>query len=463
LRNGQFGTVHFATFFYLCGKYSANMDFFNRETEIERLHVIKNASEKHAQMTVVTGRRRIGKTQLLLEATKNYITLYFFIAKKSEQFLCQDFVQEIKNKLSVPILGEINSFSLLFEYLMDYSKSNNLTVIIDEFQEFYNINPSIYSDIQRIWDLNKDSSKMNLLLSGSVYSLMHKIFENYKEPLFGRANNHLRVKPFKTNVLKDILQKYNSNYTNEDLLALYAFTGGIAKYIQLFIDNGAFTKDEMVEYMIKEDSILISEGKNILIEEFGKEYTIYFSILSSIAKGENTRAKIESLLQKEIGGYLTRLERDFGIISKSIPLFSKSETKNVRYIIDDNFLNFWFRFIFKYSHMIEISAFLELKTIILRDFETYSGIVLERYFMTKMKEIGGFTEIGGYWDRKGLIEIDFIGINELNKTADFVEIKRNKNKIDNNKLEQNTKSIINDLGVLENYQIRNMGWSLEDM
>jgi uncharacterized protein len=439
------------------------MEFFNRESEIEKLASIKKASENIAQMTVVTGRRRIGKTQLLLAATKNDTTLYFFVAKKSEQFLCQDFVEEVKTKLSVNIFGEINSFTKLFEYLIDLSKQTNFTLIIDEFQEFYNINSSVYSDMQRIWDLNKNTSKMNLLLSGSVYSLMHKIFENYKEPLFGRANNHLKIKPFKTNVLKDILGKYSAKYKNEDLLALYLFTGGVAKYVQLFMDNGAYTKDKMIDYLIQEDSILIGEGKNILIEEFGKEYAIYFSILTCIAKGDNSRAKIEAAVNKEVGGYLTRMERDFGIISKAIPMFSKSETKNVRYIIGDNFLNFWFRFIYKYSHMIEIGAFTELKAIINRDYDTYSGIILERYFKAQRMEMGGYTQIGSYWDRKGTVEIDFIGINEITKTAEFVEIKKNKNKISTEKLIGQSTKIVADLGVLSNFNLIFNEWSLEDM
>ncbi len=439
------------------------MEFFNRETEIEKLASIRKASEKMAQMTVVTGRRRVGKTQLLIAATKNDTTLYFFVAKKSEQFLCQDFVEEIKSKLSVNIFGEINSFTKLFEFLIEHSKQTNFTLIIDEFQEFYNINSSIYSDMQRIWDLNKDTSKLNLLLSGSVYSLMHKIFEDYKEPLFGRANNHLRIKPFKTNVLKEILAKYSPNYSPDDLLALYTFTGGVAKYVQLFMDNGATTKVKMIDYMIQEDSILIGEGKNILIEEFGKEYTIYFSILTSIAQCENSRAKIETTVNKEVGGYLTRMERDFGIISKAIPMFSKSETKNVKYIVEDNFLNFWFRFIYKYSHFIEIGAFDELKTIVNRDYDTYSGLILERYFKTKKMEIGGFTNIGGYWDRKGTIEIDFIGVNEIKKTVVFAEIKKNKERLSKGKLQAQVAVLMNDLGVLNDYKINYNLWSIEDM
>jgi len=107
--------------------------------------------------------------------------------------------------LNPPILGEVNSFSVLFEYIVQLSYEQNITLIIDEFQEFFTVNPSVYSDMQRIWDLHKDKAKLNLIVSGSVISLMYKIFENYKEPLFGRANHFIKLQAFKTNTLKEIL------------------------------------------------------------------------------------------------------------------------------------------------------------------------------------------------------------------------------------------------------------------
>ena len=161
--------------------YVCDMKFYNREKEIKKLLEIKEQSKKNAQFSVVTGRRRIGKTQLLLKSYENTKFLYFFVAKKSEVILCQDFLQELKEKLNPPILGEVNSFSVLFEYIVQLSYEQNITLIIDEFQEFFTVNPSVYSDMQRIWDLHKDKAKLNLIVSGSVISLMYKIFENYKE------------------------------------------------------------------------------------------------------------------------------------------------------------------------------------------------------------------------------------------------------------------------------------------
>lgn len=429
------------------------MKFYDREKEISILLDIQKRSLSNAQMTVVTGRRRVGKTQLLLKATENQPTLYFFVARKAESLLCQDFTQEIKDKLSVPIYGEINQFGKLFKFLMEISKDRSFNLIIDEFQEFYKIAPYVYSDIQHYWDVNKEESKINLIFSGSVNSLMHKIFQNSKEPLFGRATSLLKVKPFETSVLKEILSDSNPQFSPEDLLGLYSFTGGIAKYVQLLIDSGANNFESMLNNIIKEDSIFLLEGKNMLIEEFGKEYTIYFSILTSIARGENSRSKIESIVGKEIGGYLTKLEHDYGLISKATPILSKVETKNVRYFIDDIFLSFWFRFIYKYSYMIEINGLNQLKEIIQRDYSTFSGKNLEKYFRSQYMENQNYTRIGGYWDRKGENEIDMIAINEINKTIEIIEIKRNENNFNMIKLMEKGNHFIQSSGLSSDYKI----------
>lgn len=439
------------------------MKFYDRETEILRLHEIQKQSLSNAQFTVITGRRRIGKTQLLLHATSGQPTLYFFVARKAESFLCQDFLHEIKEKLHIPVLGDVSSFGVLFKYLMEYSKTKPFNLIIDEFQEFFHIAPSVYSEMQHYWDINKNESKINLMVCGSVFSLMHKIFESSNEPLFGRASCLMKIKPFTTSVLKEILNNHTPTWSPEDLLALFTFTGSVAKYIQLFMDEGAYTKQTMLDRIIREDSLFLQEGKNMLIEEFGKEYATYFTILSAIARGENKRSKIEAIVKKEVGGYLTKLEQDYSLISKATPIFAKTETKNVRYIIEDNLLTFWFRFIYKYSHIIEIGGFDELKKIIIRDYSTFSGKILERYFRTKLMEEKRFTHIGGYWDRKGETEIDLIAVNELEKYAEFIEVKRNPAEINFEKLREKSFAFMRATGELKDYKISYRGLSLKEM
>ncbi len=440
------------------------MKFHDRTAELNLLKKIHNQSLISAKMTVVVGRRRTGKTMLLLEATKSQPTLYFFVAKKSEVLLCHDFVDEITKKLDYPIFGEIISFTTLFKLLMELSKTKPFNLIIDEFQDFQGINPSIYSDMQHHWDVNKNDSKINLFLCGSIFSLMKKIFENSHEPLFGRADYRIHLKPFHTSVLKQILKENNPDYTPRDLLAFYTFTGGVAKYIQLFIDNQALTLEAMVDLMTNENSLFITEGKTLLIEEFGKDYSIYFSILTSIAQGDNSRSRMENALHQEIGGgYLTRLEKDYGLITKLRPVLAKSETKNIKYVLIDNFLTFWFRFIYKYSHFIESGGHEELKRIILRDYPTFSGKMLERYFWDQQRETGKNTLVGGHWDKKGENEIDLIALNEIDKTALIAEIKCNPENIRMEKLSEKVAALKLRETLLQDYQIKLKGFSMQDM
>ena len=439
------------------------MRFFDRTEEIASLREIRAIAKNNAQFTVVTGRRRIGKTYLVWKAYKDEPILYFFVARKAESDLCEDYRLEIENKLGIPTMGRVEYFADVFEFLMKLSVERPVTLFIDEFQEFFRVNKSVYSDMQRIWDLYSQQARMNLIVCGSIYSMMSKIFKDKKEPLYNRQTRFMTVRSFRPTVLKEILAEYNPGYTAEDLLALYSFTGGVAKYVQLLVDAGATTKEKMLDQMVKADSIFLGEGKAILIEEFGKDYGIYFSILSAIARGKTSRSEIESVIGREIGGYLTKLENEYGIIAKKQPLFERSSTKNVRYMLEDNFFIFWFRFIYKYSYMLEIENYESLKTIINRDYETFSGLMLERYFRCVLIERQAYTRIGVWWDRKGENEIDIVAENELNDEAVFFEVKRKAANIDMEVLEQKVAVFLRATGEFKGYDISYKGLSMDDM
>ena len=439
------------------------MRFFDRTEEITSLHEIRRMSKDNAQFTVITGRRRIGKTSLVWKAYEDEPILYFFVARKAEGDLCEDYRIEIEDKLGIPTMGRAEHFADVFEFLMKLSTERPVTLFMDEFQEFFRVNKSVYSDMQRIWDIYSPKSRMNLVVCGSIYSMMTKIFKNKKEPLYNRQTRFMTVRPFTPAVLKEILTEYHPGHTAEDLLALYSFTGGVAKYVQLLMDTGATTKAAMLDHIIKADSIFLGEGKAILIEEFGKDYGVYFSILSAIARGKTSRSEIENVVGREIGGYLTKLENEYEVIAKKQPLFEKSSTKNVRYTIEDNFFTFWFRFIYKYSYMLEIENYESLKTIINRDYETFSGLMLERYFKRVLIERQAFTRIGGWWDRKGENEIDIVAENELSEEASFFEVKRKAGNIDMEALKQKAAAFLRATGEFKEYEISYKGLSMDDM
>ena len=185
------------------------MKFFDREKEINMLKDIQAESFDSAQLTVLTGRRRVGKTSLVLKAYEGLPLLYFFVGRKTEKDLCEEYSREIEDKLGLPVLGTASRFNEIFEFVLKIASSRQVILFIDEFQDFQKVNASIFSDIQKLWDLYKDKAAINLIISGSVYSLMHKIFFDRDQPLYGRASHMIKLRPFSPSVIREIMQFYN--------------------------------------------------------------------------------------------------------------------------------------------------------------------------------------------------------------------------------------------------------------
>jgi AAA+ ATPase superfamily predicted ATPase len=440
------------------------MKFYNRNRELIELKRIQNLSfNDFSRMTVVTGRRRIGKTSLIIKSVEKTPTVYLFVGRKNEAALCAEFIPVIARSLETFVPEDIRSFRSLFQLLMELAAQRSFNLVIDEFQEFYNINESVFSDMQNIWDSYRKRTNMNLIVSGSVYSLMQKIFRNAKEPLFGRADNIIKLPAFDITTLKEIMHDYYPDYTNDDLLALYTFTGGIPKYIELFCDSSRLDVEGMIEFMVYENSSFTEEGKNLLIEEFGKNYATYFSILSAISGGINTQPKIESALgNKSVGGQLKRLIEDYNIIVRQRPIFAKRGTQAVRYEIQDNFIRFWFNYFDRYRSLIEIKNFQGLRSIIKNDYPTYSGKMLERYFKQKFAESYLFREIGSWWEPKNdQNEIDIVALKLDKNQAVVAEVKRQKRNFKPDTFAAKVEHLKHK--VLPKYKIETSCLSLEDM
>lgn len=438
--------------------------FYDRKNELKALEQIEQNSLNSANFTVITGRRRIGKTELLKKYIEHKKSCYLFTTRSSEPLLCKQWQKSLEEEIGLKIFGNITTLSELFEQIMQYSKQEHFILVIDEFQDLQTINPSFFSQMQNIWDSNKDDSNINLIVCGSVYSMMKKIFEDDKEPLFGRSTGKINLTPFSPSVCKEILSDYNPGYTNEDLLCLYMLSGGVAKYVSLLMESGSTTKDNMIEYVTGITSPFLIDGKDILVSEMGKDYGVYFSILALISRGLTAQNEIDSVIQKNTGAYLANLDKVYGVIKPIRPLYSKSESRNARWQITDSYLRFYFHFIYENQSLVELGQYDLLKTIILRDYETFTGKTLEQYFTNKINEEKQLTKIGGWWDRKSENEIDVIAINDLEKTCNIYEVKRQANKINLSKLDEKVnifKSTVK--SEIDGYSIQTSGLSMEDM
>ena len=436
------------------------MKFYDREKEISELHRFDNLANTTAQFTVLMGRRRTGKTTLMTQAFKDRPYLYFFIGKKAENLQCIEFQKQTETVLGLHIHGTVTSFAALMEEILVFSKQHKVTVIIDEFQRLDEIGEGIISDIQQVWDRHHVEAHIHLIACGSIYSMMKRIFEDRKEPLFGRKTARIDLKPFSTAVLKQILHDFNPNYTSEDLLMLYAITGGVAKYVAQLMDDGCRTWEDMIRDVCRPSSVFLEEGTELLVGEFGRKFQIYYSILQLIASGMTAQSEIDSIIEKNTGRYLDTLETEYSLIKKQRPMWAKPNSQGVKYFINDNFLMFWFKFVEGNRSLVELEKFDLLEQVICADYQQYSGMVLEKYFRQLYGEKERVTEVSHWWDSKGKNEIDLIALEGLDRKATVAEVKRAPERYKPKDLEDRYQQIKKHL---KGYQVELIGLSMEDM
>jgi len=221
----------------------------------------------------------------------------------------------------------------------------------------------------------------------------------------------------------------------------------------------ATTANKMLDMATRPDSPFIGEGKDLLISEFGKEYGTYFSILQLIAAGKNTQTEIDSIISKNTGAYLVNLEQEYSLISKVKPMFARPESRKARWAIKDNYLRFWFRFIYPNQSLIELGRYDLLREHIGQNYQQYSGLLLEKYFKEKIAENERVTNIGCYWDKKGENEVDIITLNDLDKKATLIEVKRNRKNLRLTTLANKAASIAE----LKRYSVELRGLSMDEM
>lgn len=398
--------------------------FYDRNEEIQALQKLLISSKKSARFTYIIGQRRIGKTSLVrhvyLDDPKNVKnTLYFFVERKTEDVLAREFSSLVAGKLGYA--PDFTTIKDLLLFIFNTSNKQPLTVIFDEFQNFSYSAPSVFSSLQKIWDENKGTAKINLICVGSVYSFMEKIFASKHEPLFGRVTGKIVLKPLKSAVIKSML-KDKKVYSFEYLLELYSMFNGVAKYYEYLEEYELFgrTPQEIFERLfLQTDSPLTTEGKDLLVEEFGQDYQTFFSILEVISGEKSVSnqkiAKTVGINLNNVSTYLSRLERRYNLIKRETPLLVPVSKKGL-YKIKDKFLKVWFSVVFPNFSLIESHQKEVMMKLFKERFQNIKGVAFEDL----VGEIAGFNykefpyqKWGKYWD-KG-VEIDLLGFDPQKK------------------------------------------------
>ncbi len=391
----------------------ANIKFIGRKKELDALDKIS----KNNFFLIVKGRRRIGKTFLLRKAFSE--ALYIFIwPDKSIGWI----LEQISNEYNLP---QFKNFGSLLEYLSEQNK----IIIIDEFQNFLNIDSSIYGEIQKVIDERKQKKKkFRIAVAGSSYSLMNKVFYNSASPLYGRKTHEIDLGNLDIpNLFKEL------NISLKEFIEFWSVFEGVPYYYEL-IDLKKQARDNIFHLILSKDSQLKEEGKAILSVEFGKDSKTYNTVLTAISEGKTKLNEISSLFdnkKNETIKYLDILRREFNLVKKTTPITENPvKSRTGRYEIIDNFLSFWFYFYDKNRPYIEQERFNDILKYFNNEFNTFVGRKFEKFVISLIKERIilsklNIENIGNQWGKSenGTYEIDIVATNNSKKEILFGECK----------------------------------------
>ncbi len=395
--------------------------FVNRNSELETLN--KEYQRKGSSFTVIYGRRRVGKTTLLKEFIRDKESIYYYATEVNITMQLKSFTKDILNSLGFSNIA-FDSFEDALIFLAKNLSSKKLILIIDEYQNLAKIDKSFSSMLQKVWDLYLKESNIYLILCGSALSMMHSEVLNYSAPLYGRATSIIQLKP----LLAKYIYEFIPNINREDFMNIYASFGTIPKYLEMYQKNKSF-KENIKELILNKNSFLYNEGYFLLKQEIN-EVSIYFSILEAISKGASKLGEISGILAMN-GSQLTKyIEKliSLGYIEKETPITEKNPLKSKlgRYRFKDNFLKFWFFYVYKNYSFLEI----DLYDYVLKEIDTnfndnfvsfaYENYVKEQILQNPVKYLGFVPlKIGRWWNNKE--EIDLVAFDD--KNIAFIECK----------------------------------------
>ena len=414
--------------------------FYNRVNELNRLN--QRYAQNTAQLLIVYGRRRVGKTALLKKFAEDKKHIYFLADLSSEKEQLASFTERIQIFTGDRSLldNPFSSWHALFSYLANLAQKSRLIVIIDEYQYLQTANKALSSILQKAWDEQLKDSKIFLVLCGSYISFIEHELLAYKSPLYGRRSGQFFVHPLSFSEVTSFFPKYNLI----SRVTAYGILGGIPAYLLQF-DASKPLKKNILQNILQTDAFLYNEPQFLLMQEL-REPRNYFAILKAIASG-NTRindiVQTSGLERGMVVKYLETL-RNLRIVKREVPVYESNPEKSRRglYRIDDLFFRFWFRFVFPNRGFVEEGRqdyLLNVK--IWPQINQYLGTVFEEIcleFLLKKNAKGELPinvfKMGRFWQNH--IEIDIVGFDEGKNNFLAAECKWSNKKVGTNILDE---------------------------
>lgn len=422
--------------------------FVDREKEMEFLN--EEYERDNSSLVILYGRRRVGKTALASAFMKNKNALYFLVTEESEMQNRNAFKDAVADFCNNELLksAKIENWEILFKTLCEKSKKEKLLLVIDEFQYLGKSSPAFPSIFQKIWDTILKNQNIMVILCGSLISMMESQTLNYTSPLYGRRTGQIKLKqiPF------SYYNQFFPDKSRKELIEYYSVTGGVPKYIELFYDSeGIYSA---IDKNILSKSSFLYDEPNFLLQREVTEVGSYFSVIKAIAAGNQKLSKIAGSLELKQTGLTKYLKTliDLDILEREVPITEENPEKSKRglYKIKDNFILFWFKFIYPNLSFIESGySGLAMKKIKSNLIDGHISYVYEDICIEEMWKLNAenkwnfiFDKVGRWWNNN--TEIDIVAFDSTGKDIIFGECKYWEGKVGINvltSLEEKAKSL----------------------
>jgi hypothetical protein len=389
--------------------------FVDRVLELEALE--REYAKGRAGLAVVYGRRRVGKTELLLHFMEGKGGIYFLSDRRGYLENLREFQKVAASVIGNPLLerAAFASWLEMFERLVETMGERRL-IVIDEYP--YLIEEGANEEFQKVWDAVLSKGRTFLVLVGSSLSMMERKVLSHTAPLYGRRSMQLHVGSLRW----EDLRGFYPRYTTEQIIETYSVLDGIPLYLEQFSEASGVL-DNLQENYLRKDAFLYEEAEFLLLEEF-REPRRYFAILQAIASGKRRFGEIADATHMDktaLSKYLSSLQ-ELRIIADDVP-FGAKRGRLRRYRLSDNYLGFWFRYVFPNKALVEVGRAREVLDIVRETFAEHVSRTFEAVVRDTLLRHGPWRTVDPWWDRKGENEIDAIAEDAKARRVLFAEAK----------------------------------------
>jgi len=386
---------------------------------------------QRAELVILYGRRRVGKTRMLTHWLKaRQPRAIFWVAEPtSSQDQLRSFSQTVYN-FENPASPALEAFSYAswrqaFEQLARLAQGQRLAVFIDEFTYLLEIEPGLAGMLQNLWDHLLGQSNLLLCLTGSHLGMMVRHVLSYQAPLYGRAGAVLKLEPLPFSATARFFPRYDP----AERVTLYGMLGGIPAYWERF--DPELDLEENMRRQFLSMPYLLHDEPRLLLQDFLSDPHNYVAILRAIAHNHRTPKEIGAftgLDAKHVPAYISKLV-ETGFVERRLPVTAGPKSRLGRHHITDPFLRFYYRFLAQRQRQLALGvqdqALAEIQRHLPDFIGTHTWEELCRDWLLLAGSQGRLPflpdQVGCLWARD--LQIDVAGFNPMEKTLILGECK----------------------------------------